>query len=64
MKRRWLVPALISAAAAILFIIVVLKLPSIKLFIIDLRIAVIAGLGFLVFKIYGWSRNLFGEMPP
>ncbi len=64
MKKRKLVPALIASAASVLFIIIVLNLPGIKLFIIDLRIAAAAGLGFLAFKIYGWSQNLFGEMPP
>ena len=64
MRKRELVPALIAAAAAVLSIMVILNLPGVKFFVIDLRIAAVAGLGFLVFKIYGWSRSLFGEMPP
>ncbi len=64
MKKRALVPALIAAAAAVVFLLMVLNMQSIRFAGLDLRITAIAGLGFLTFKIYNWSQNLFGEMPP
>jgi len=64
MKKRELVPAAIAAAAAIIFLTIILNLPSMKLIGIDWRIAILAGLGVLTFKIYRWSQNLFAEIPP
>ncbi len=64
MKKREFIPALLAAAAAVVFLLIVISMPSVSFIGLDLRIAAIAGLGFLAFKIYNWSQNLFGEMPP
>jgi len=63
-RKDNVIPWVIAAAAAVVSLLVVINLPSMRFLGLDWRIALIAGLGVLVFKIQRWSQGLFGEMPP
>ncbi|MBI2137879.1 hypothetical protein HYU12_05205 [Candidatus Woesearchaeota archaeon] len=64
MKKRNLIPFGIAAAVGIFSLVFALGLPAIRFFGIDWRILLLAGLGFLTFKVFRWSQSLIGELPP
>ena len=63
LKKDNIIPIILAGAVVVLALITFFKLPRISLMGVDLKLAVVAGLGFLAFKVYRWSQNLFAEIP-
>ena len=64
MGIRNLVPFGIALAVGVFSLVFSLSLPASHFFGIDWRILLLAGLGFLTFKVLRWSQSLLGELPP
>jgi hypothetical protein len=63
MKKRQFVPYIITAAAAVFFLVVALGMSG-TFFGLSLKVIFIATFGFLTYRIFTWTRNLIGELPP